>query len=71
MEKQEVQLTSVKVLSDEYKKFKIKCLNGDTWYNMKMNLQTLVNKTLYLYNRDDEFRSLIHESFSTSGSIGL
>ena len=69
MKKQETQLTSVKILSKEYNKFKMKCLKEEKWYNMKMTLQTLVNKTLYLYNRDSKFQSLIHDALPASGSV--
>ena len=58
-------LTSVKVNKELYKEFKL--IGFDT----EISFQSLVNKTLYLYNRDTKFRALIHDTFSTSGSAGL
>lgn len=42
-------LTTVKVLSDNYSKFKVKTLNTD------MTLQKLVNRAIQLYLNDGEF----------------
>ena len=46
-------LTSVKVLKDLYINFKHICLDND------MNLQKLVNRSIFLYNNDDIFREKI------------
>ena len=57
-------LTSVKILKDLYINFKHMCLDND------MNLQKLVNRSIFLYNNDDIFRKKInvtHDLF-TSGS---
>ena len=58
-----LQLTSVKVVSEEYKKFKIKCIETS------LNLQELVNTSLTLYNEDQsDFEHQIHLSIA-SGSF--
>ena len=44
-------LTSIKIIDDIYKKFKI-----DT-VNTKMSLQKLVNRSMYLYVLDDSYRN--------------
>ena len=49
----EKKLTSVHILSGIYKKFKIKSIDNG------LSLQTLVNKSLDLYNTDENFRSKI------------
>ena len=59
--KNKLQLTSVKVMSDEYKKFKMKCLDTN------LTLQELVNVSLFLYNRNSGYDKLIHET-ALSGS---
>ena len=46
-------LTSVKISIDLQKKFKVECIEGD------MNMQKLVNRTLYLYLNDLKFRKKI------------
>jgi hypothetical protein len=58
------QLTSVYVIEDVYKKFKINAIEGN------LNLQKFVNRSLDLYNRDEDFRTKIntHEGLATSGS---
>ena len=58
------QLTSVYVLDDVYKKFKINAIESN------LNLQKFVNRSLDLYNRDENFRKKIneHEGLKTSGS---
>ena len=55
-----VQLTSVKVVSDEYKKFKMKCLDTN------ISLQQLVNATIMLYNSNGGFDESIHAAISGS-----
>jgi len=55
-----VQLTSVKVVSDEYKKFKMKCLDTN------ISLQQLVNATIMLYNGNGGFDESIHAAISGS-----
>lgn len=57
-------LTSVKIIPPEYKKFKVACIESN------FNLQKLVNRCLVLYNTDNDFRIKI-ESFELeySGSI--
>ena len=48
-------LTTVKVLSDKYKEFKMETLNSD------MTLQKLVNRAIHLYLTDSEFKKTIDE----------
>jgi hypothetical protein len=55
-----VQLTSVKVVSEEYKKFKMKCLDTN------ISLQQLVNATIMLYNGNGGFDDTIHAAISGS-----
>ena len=57
-----VKLTSVNILEDVYKKFKVVSLD------QSMNLQKLVNRALDLYNNDEEFRNKInnHNTLSTN-----
>jgi len=60
----EKKLTSVHLLSDVYKKFKINAIDGD------INLQKLVNRSLDLYIKDETFRNKINNytELSVSGS---
>jgi hypothetical protein len=62
--KTQTKLTSVNILDDVYKKFKIKSIDGS------INLQKLVNRSLDLYNKDEKFREVInnHTGLATSGS---
>jgi hypothetical protein len=55
-----LQLTSVKVVSEEYKKFKMKCLDTE------ISLQQLVNATILLYNGNGGFDDVIHAAISGS-----
>lgn len=55
-----VQLTSVKVVSDEYKKFKVKSLDTN------ISLQQLVNTAILLYNGNGGFDDTIHAAISGS-----
>ena len=50
MPKQQTKLTSVNIIDDVYKRFKIKTIDGS------INLQKLVNRSLDLYNSREEFR---------------
>ncbi len=60
----ETKLTSVNVLDDVYKKFKVNAINNN------VNLQKLVNRSLDLYNKDDSFKKMINDytNLSNSGS---
>ena len=57
-------LTSVHILDNVYKKFKITSIDGN------MNLQKLVNRSLDLYVNDDNFKSIVdnHNNLATTGS---
>tara|TARA_R100001443_G_C3326982_1_gene171442 strand:+ start:69 stop:260 length:192 start_codon:yes stop_codon:yes gene_type:complete len=57
-------LTSVKILSGLYKKFKISGLNDG------LNLQKLVNRSINLCETNEEFRKIInnHDELTVSGS---
>lgn len=59
-----VKLTSVNILDDVYKKFKVESVNNS------INLQKLVNRSLDLYNNDPEFREKInnHQNLQTNSS---
>lgn len=62
--KAETKLTSVNVLDDVYKKFRENSIDGT------INFQKLVNRTLDLYNKDENFRNTInnHNNLSSTGS---
>jgi len=57
-------LTSVHLLGDVYKKFKVNAIDGN------INLQKLVNRSLDLYIKDETFRNKINNytELSVSGS---
>jgi|TARA_B100001094_G_C18047577_1_gene728275 hypothetical protein len=57
-------LTSVKILQDLYKKFKLNALSDE------FTLQKLVNRSMDLYLVDSDFKSQIHkyENLKVSGS---
>ena len=57
-------LTSVNVLDDVYKKFKVNVIEGN------INFQKLVNRSMDLYNRNQDFRDQInnHTGLAASGS---
>ena len=57
-------LTSVKILQDLYKKFKINALSDE------FTLQKLVNRSMDLYLLDGDFKLKIHEykNLKSSGS---
>jgi len=48
------QLTSVKVEQDTFQEFKEECLR------YKFSLQKLVDRSLYLYLTDEEFKQKLH-----------
>ena len=62
--KVDTNLTSVNILKDVYKKFKINSIEGS------INLQKLVNRSLDLYNKDENFRNTInnHNGLAATGS---
>jgi hypothetical protein len=62
--KVEKKLTSVHILDGVYKKFKIKSIEGS------INLQKLVNRSMDLYNKDENFRNIINNNneLAVSGS---
>jgi len=62
--KVEMKLTSVHVLDDIYKKFKVNAIDGS------INLQKLVNRSLDLYVKDEKFRDTINNytDLAVSGS---
>ena len=62
--KANTKLTSVTVLDDVYKKFKVKVIDGS------INFQKLVNRSMDLYNKSEDFRKQVdnHESLASTGS---
>ena len=60
----ERKLTSVNLLGDVYKKFKVTAIDG------YINLQKLVNRSIDLYIKDEVFREKINNytELSVSGS---
>lgn len=60
-----LKLTSVKILDDLFENFKISSIRH------KFNLQKLVNRSVDLYLKDEEFRKLIHNhtDLKVSGSL--
>jgi hypothetical protein len=57
-------LTSVNVIDNVYEKFRFLTINED------VNFQKLVNRSLDLYNQDENFRNKInnHDNLHISGS---
>ena len=57
-------LTSVHLIEDVYKKFKVNSIEGS------LTLQKFVNRSLDLYNNDEEMRNKInyHNGLAASGS---
>ncbi len=51
-----IKLTSVKILSSLYNKFKHESLDND------INLQKLVNRSIFLYIEDESYRKKIDKS---------
>ena len=62
--KANTKLTTVNVIDDFYKKFKISVIEGN------INFQKLVNRSMDLYNKDEEFKNKInnHSGLAASGS---
>lgn len=62
--KADKKLTSVHILDDVYKKFKVNAIDGN------INLQKLVNRSLDLYIKDESFRERINNytDLAVSGS---
>jgi hypothetical protein len=62
--KAQTKLTSVHIIDDVYKKFKINTIDGS------INLQKLVNRALDLYNTREDFRNHIdnHNGLAATGS---
>jgi len=60
--KMQTKLTSVNVIDDIYKKFKINSVEDN------MNFQKLVNRSLDLYNTNEEFKKIIdtHDKLTTN-----
>lgn len=59
MESKKRVITSVKIPDNLYEDFKI--MNVRT----KMNLQDLVERSIYMYLVDSNFRNIIHEKYNT------
>lgn len=62
--KANTKLTSVTVIDDVYKKFKVNTIDGN------INFQKLVNRSMDLYNKNPEFRSQVngHAVIASTGS---
>lgn len=62
--KVEKKLTSVHILEDNYRKFKVTAIDSN------INLQKLVNRSLDLYVKDEKFRETINNytDLAVSGS---
>jgi hypothetical protein len=60
MEKDKLQLTSVKVHPKIFDEFKIFCIKT------KFSLQKLTDRSMYLYITDEEFRKKIHNTINIS-----
>mgnify|MGYP006271513921 CR=1 FL=1 len=52
--KTETKLTTVHVIDELYKKFKVESISGS------INLQKLVNRCMDLYIKDDSFRNTVN-----------
>jgi transketolase N-terminal domain/subunit len=65
MSKAKTKLTTVNVIEDTYKQFRINVIEVDG-----VNFQKLVNRSLDLYNTSEDFRNLIdnHDVLAISGS---
>jgi hypothetical protein len=65
MAKNNLKLTSVKIVDHLFDDFKISSIRH------KFNLQKLVNRTIHLYLEDEEFRKQIHNhtDLAVSGSL--
>jgi hypothetical protein len=64
MPKYQTKLTSVNILDNVYKKFKVNTIDGN------INLQKLVNRALDLYNTKEEFKKVIdnHNTLTQNSS---
>ena len=51
----DTKLTSVKIISELYSKFKVEAMKNE------FTLQKLVNRSIDLYVEDDDFRNKMHE----------
>jgi uncharacterized protein YpuA (DUF1002 family) len=60
--KMQTKLTSVNVIDDVYKKFKINSVEDN------MNFQKLVNRSLDLYNTNEDFKRIVdnHDKLTSS-----
>ena len=60
----DTKLTSVKILENLYRKFKVKTINGP------MTLQKLANRSINLYLNDEDFKEKVesYEDLTVSGS---
>lgn len=65
MSKAKTKLTTVNVIENTYKQFRINSIEVDG-----VNFQKLVNRSLDLYNTNEDFRNLIdnHDVLAISGS---
>ena len=65
MSKAKTKLTTVNVIEDTYKQFRINVIEVDG-----VNFQKLVNRSLDLYNTNEDFRNLIdnNDVLAISGS---
>ena len=65
LSKAKTKLTTVNVIEDTYKQFKINTIEQDG-----VNFQKLVNRSLDLYNTNEDFKTLIdkHDVLAVSGS---
>ena len=61
---EKTQLTSVKILTDLYKSFKIHTITDG------ITLQKLVNRTMDLYNKDENFKNKVdnHQTIGVNNS---
>jgi hypothetical protein len=62
--KANTKLTSVTVLDDVYRKFKVNVIDGS------INFQKLVNRSMDLYNKSEDFRKQVdsHNGLASTGS---
>ena len=65
MSKAKTKLTTVNVIENTYKQFRISSIESEG-----VNFQKLVNRSLDLYNTNEDFRNLIdnHDVLAISGS---
>lgn len=64
MDKIEKKLTSVHIIDDKYKDFKVNSIKSN------INLQKFVNRCIDLYNKNPEFRNKVnsYDELAVSGS---